>query len=87
MITTFQLLATIFPCVSTLTIDDKFIRDLVNSQGLEQCDFGYVTDYKESKIVNQIFADEIDERLLIVLIMSRFMNLQNTLPNTLTGQS
>ena len=62
MITTFQLLATIFPCVSTLTIDDKFIRDLVNSQGLEQCDFGYVTDYKESKIVNQIFADEIDER-------------------------
>ena len=65
MITTFQLLATIFPCVSTLTIDDKFIRDLVNSQGLEQCDFGYVTDYKESKIVNQIFADGIDERLFI----------------------
>ena len=63
MITILKLLAIIFPYVSTLTIDDHFIRDLVNSQELEQCDFGFVSDNTESKIAHQIFADEMDKRL------------------------
>ena len=62
MITKLQLLAVIFPYISTFAIDDQFIRDLANSRELEQCDFGFVSDYKEFTIAHQIFAD-LDERL------------------------
>ena len=75
MMTILQLLAIIFPCVTGLTIDDQFIRDVVNSQGLERCDFGFVSDYKESKIAHHIFADVMDKRLEAVQIMSSFQEI------------
>ena len=34
----------------------QFIRDVVNSEGVDRCDFGYVSDQNEPKITNQIIA-------------------------------
>ena len=33
---------------------NQFFRDIANSKGAERCDFGYISDQRDSKTANQI---------------------------------
>ena len=34
--------------------EENFIRDVANSVGAERCDFGYISDHRDSKTTSQI---------------------------------
>ena len=76
LISAFHMLAIIFPvAANTFSHNERIIMDVVNSKNVLQCDIGFVSDYIDVKINQQIFADEMDERWWAVQNVLDFMKL------------
>ena len=55
------MLINILALIHGCRLGKQFIRDVSNSKGAERCDFGYISDQKDSKTTNQII-EALSER-------------------------